>query len=376
MSKQKLKNRSYPKQNTYIIQQENELEINGMAIPRNNSVRHNTNLRQSINQAKSLNKNKPKRNTITLPPIPKSKPSNKYITTKIAHPKSSIKKASNPTSKNSKSKTNILPEIPINNSMVRQVDPIGKIPSELYPKENPEQETLEKTILEKQEDMLGYRFILEDKIEEITDLLVFYHKIPKGSIKFSHNIVNTDEKEGLFKFTGFLINDKREGWGREVHMNGNLKYEGLFINNGRHGKSITLYWSNGNVYFEGDYINGKREGFGKEYHQDRLLRYEGQWLNDEIHGDNVSINYADGSLHFSGNMVQGKKSGLCTVYHSNNNIRSFGNFEDDKLNGDCVEIYFDNGMLKYKGQVLYNKMQGYGKEYWITGGVKYSGGFG
>ena len=41
------------------------------------------------------------------------------------------------------------------------------------------------------------------------------------------------------------------------------------------------YYYNGNLKFEGDYLNGKKNGKGKEYNDDGELIYEGEYLNGE-----------------------------------------------------------------------------------------------
>ena len=55
--------------------------------------------------------------------------------------------------------------------------------------------------------------------------------------------------------------------------NGNITYE---INNDINGKGKEYYW-NGNLKFEGEYLNGKRNGKGKEYTEN--LIFEGEYKN-------------------------------------------------------------------------------------------------
>ena len=39
------------------------------------------------------------------------------------------------------------------------------------------------------------------------------------------------------------------------------------------------YYGNGNLKFEGEYLNGKKNGKGKEYYGDGNLKFEGEYLN-------------------------------------------------------------------------------------------------
>ena len=49
------------------------------------------------------------------------------------------------------------------------------------------------------------------------------------------------------------------------------------IKNG-HGKGKE-YYSDGELQFEGEYLNGERNGKGKEYDRYGRLKFEGEYLN-------------------------------------------------------------------------------------------------
>ena len=82
----------------------------------------------------------------------------------------------------------------------------------------------------------------------------------------------------------YLFNKKWNGKGYD--KNRNIIYE---IKNGN-GK-VKEYYYNGNLEFEGEYINGRRNGKGKEYYFDGKLRYEGDYFNGKIMNDNFKINF-------------------------------------------------------------------------------------
>ena len=106
--------------------------------------------------------------------------------------------------------------------------------------------------------------------------------------------------DGELKFEGEYINGERNGKGKQYYENGNLKFEGEFIND--EIIADTKYDKNGNIIyelingngkvkeyddiygkliFEGEYLNCKRNGKGKEYDDYGNIIYEGEYLNGE-----------------------------------------------------------------------------------------------
>ena len=43
-------------------------------------------------------------------------------------------------------------------------------------------------------------------------------------------------------------------------------------------------FENGNIEFEGEYLNGKRNGKGKEYYENGNIEFEGEYLDDKRNG--------------------------------------------------------------------------------------------
>ena len=70
-------------------------------------------------------------------------------------------------------------------------------------------------------------------------------------------------KNGNIKYEGDFINDKPEGNGKYYWENSEY-YIGQFKNGFKHGKGI-YYYKNGKIRYEGDFINDKFEGNGKYY---------------------------------------------------------------------------------------------------------------
>ena len=57
------------------------------------------------------------------------------------------------------------------------------------------------------------------------------------------------------------------------------------MNNNRHGKG-KLFYKNGNIKYEGDFVNDKYEGYGK-YICENGYYYIGQFLNNNRHGKGI-----------------------------------------------------------------------------------------
>ena len=70
----------------------------------------------------------------------------------------------------------------------------------------------------------------------------------------------------------FLFNKKWDGKGYDEF--GNILYE-LHNGNG----NVREYYDEGDLKFEGEYLNGRRNGKGKEYHNNGRLIFEGEYLN-------------------------------------------------------------------------------------------------
>ena len=73
----------------------------------------------------------------------------------------------------------------------------------------------------------------------------------------------------------YLYNKKWNGKGYDE--NDNITYE---LKNGN--GNVKEYYNNGELKFEGEYLNGKRNGKGKEYdYFNGNLLFEGEYLNGQ-----------------------------------------------------------------------------------------------
>ena len=110
----------------------------------------------------------------------------------------------------------------------------------------------------------------------------------EGEYLYDFRIKGKEYIQGRLVFEGeYLFNKKWNGKGYDEK--GNIIYE---LNNGN-GK-IKEYYYNGNIEYEGDYLNGRRHGKGKEYYFNGKLRYEGEYLYGKIiKGINVIKKFDD-----------------------------------------------------------------------------------
>ena len=94
----------------------------------------------------------------------------------------------------------------------------------------------------------------------------------EGEYLYDYKIKGKYYVNGIFEFEGeFLFDQKWNGKGCDE--NGNIIYE-LINGNGK----VKEHDLDGNLKFEGEYLDGKRNGKGKEYNNSKLI-FEGEYLN-------------------------------------------------------------------------------------------------
>ncbi len=185
------------------------------------------------------------------------------------------------------------------------------------------------------------------------------------------------EKDGICKeytlngnkliFEGEFKNGKKNGKAKEFDSyNGKVLFEGIYLNGKRNGKGKKYDYINGNLIFDGTYLNGEKNGKGKEYYNDGNLEYEGEFLNGfRIEGKGYNRDgklifelerngkgkeyYIDGNLKFEGDFLNGEKNGKGKYYHRNGKIKLEGEFEDGEINGNVKE-YDEDGKLVFEGE--------------------------
>ena len=195
---------------------------------------------------------------------------------------------------------------------------------------------------------------------------------------------------GNILYEGDFINGKFEGNGKYICEDGDY-YIGEWKNGLSHGKG-TYYYSNGKISYEGDWINNKPEGNGKYifeddeyyigqwknglkhgkgtmYDSDGKIIYEGDWINDKPEGNGKYI--CEDGEYYIGQWKNGLRHGKGIEYYSNGTIMYDGDWINDKYYGNGKYIY-DNGDY-YIGQWKNGLSHGKGIEYYSNGKKKYEG---
>ena len=197
-----------------------------------------------------------------------------------------------------------------------------------------------------------------------------------GKIKKYFHYKDYNVYECHLIFEGEFINNNKIK-GKEFHINGNIKFDGEFLNG--------LRW-NGKIYndkseFEGEYINGKKFIKGKEYadyfdnsYYNREItnfkeyNYEDRFLFSVEKG-RVKEYYKNGNIKFEGEYLYGRRLNG-TMYNYEGKIE----FEFKYGKGEGKE-YDEDGNIIYNGQYLYGEKNGKGREYSYSGDLIYEGEF-
>ena len=127
----------------------------------------------------------------------------------------------------------------------------------------------------------------------------------------------------------------------------------------RNGKGIK-YYENGNLEFEGEYLNGKRIGKGKYYHRNGKLKLEGEFEDGVLNGK-VKEYDENGKLEFEGEYCDGKK------WEGKENGKDFqGEYlygerwngkgrEYEKVHiGECTDVTYET-VLAFEGEYINGK---------------------
>ena len=164
--------------------------------------------------------------------------------------------------------------------------------------------------------------------------------------------------------------------GRYYYNNGNY-YEGDLSDNIPDGKGI-LYLSNGEIKYEGNFVNGKKQGLGTYYFDkdfyviesgEKLYfrkgdYYKGQWSNNAMNGKGT-LYLKDGSVKYEGDFVNNKLTGKGKYYFKTGGYY-IGQILNNKQHGKGI-MYDENGNKIFEGNYIEDKKEGEGKYYFRDG---------
>ena len=175
---------------------------------------------------------------------------------------------------------------------------------------------------------------------------------------------------GNIKYEGDYMNDKFEGKGILYYENGNKHYEGNFVNNKFEGKGI-IYYENGDIGYEGDFENDKSEGKGIFYYENGIKGYEGDFVNNKFEGKGI-LYYENGDINYEGDFVNNKFEGKGILYYESGYINYEGDFDNNVFEGKGI-LYYENGNKHYEGDFVNDIFEGKGILYYENGDIFYEG---
>ena len=129
-------------------------------------------------------------------------------------------------------------------------------------------------------------------------------------------------------YIGSSLNNLKHGKGIYYYKNGNIKYEGDFVDDEFEGNG-KFYYENGDYYI-GEYKNGLKHGKGKSYNKDGNIFYDGDYVNDIIEGNGKL--YYENFGYYIGEFKNNFRNGKGKLYYINGNIKYEGDFVNDKIN--------------------------------------------
>lgn len=199
---------------------------------------------------------------------------------------------------------------------------------------------------------------------------------PNDDVK-TEGTYRNDIKHGYFKYydlTGKLTN-------LEKYVDGILQHDPIELTQ---LEIRTDYYENGNIKTIGSYKDNLAEGVRREYtingvisqaymmHQGAII---GKGIIDEA-GRKQGIwedYYMEGNLLAKGNYVNGLKVGEWRYYHWNDTLEQIGNYDKNGYSTGNWKWYYDNGKLRRDENFFEGVSEGEMVEYDINGKVLYKG---
>ena len=166
--------------------------------------------------------------------------------------------------------------------------------------------------------------------------------------------------DGYVRYEGEFMHGMACGKGKLYYASGALMYDGEFWLNKWHGRG-KLYFENGKIHIDGVFSNGLVDGWGLVYYDSGILCYEGDIKDGKTHGYGRKYN-EDGTLYYEGTVNMGEADGKGRLYHSNGNLEYEGEVKTGDFEGRGRE-YDGNGVLKYEGEFVKGEYCGQGRLY-------------
>lgn len=175
---------------------------------------------------------------------------------------------------------------------------------------------------------------------------------------------------GNIRYEGFFIDDHPAGEFKRYYDDQTLSSILIFSNDGKEADA-TLFYPDGSVSARGKYVNQMKEGKWKFYSSS----IPGYLLNEEEYSKNlrngISLKfYTDSTIAEKAWYKNDKKEGEWIQYYANGNIFLKSYFTDGLLNGK-FEVWFENGNPEITGYYKNNLREGKWIIYNEDGTIKY-----
>ena len=114
-------------------------------------------------------------------------------------------------------------------------------------------------------------------------------------------IIKEYNVSGAIKYEGEYLNGEKNGKGKEYDED-KLIFEGEYLNGEKNGKGKE--YDEDKLIFEGEYLNGKKYGRGIAYNSNGQVIYEGNYVNNNFLKKNVDIQHKDGKLSIDFDVIK------------------------------------------------------------------------
>lgn len=186
--------------------------------------------------------------------------------------------------------------------------------------------------------------MLETKTKEI----VTYQYDDKKLENVSGTVKILDD-QGILRYQGEVEQGVCQGQGRLYDQNGELVYEGSFVNNKFEGDLGTLY-KDGEILYQGGFQENAYQGQGQLYHEEHYLYQEGHFVNGQLDGEGT-IYKADGHILYTGHFSNGLYNQSGVLYNEDyNRIDYDGEFVKGIAEGQG-KLLDSSGFMYYQGQM-------------------------
>jgi len=135
--------------------------------------------------------------------------------------------------------------------------------------------------------------------------------------------------------------DKKEGFFKNYHENGQLKEEGNFINGKKDGL-WKFYYENGQLEKEVNYKDDKLDGSYKVYHENNQLECDVSFKNGKQNDGEIISYHDNGTISRSVTLAEGQFEGEFNEWHKNGVLSRQGYYEKGEIHGPYKLINSDN----------------------------------